>query len=251
MSFADVWNGENSLNPERIGMLITCEHGGNEIPEEYRELFAGHGDLLNSHRGYDIGALPLARYLAQELGVPLLFSENSRLLVDLNRSLHHRNLFSELTSRLDEATRRTIMHSYYQPYRSEVEQWVRQSVDGGKRVIHLSIHSFTPVLNGQERRADIGLLYDPRRSWEKTMSSRMLEFLKDLSLPGFIYRRNYPYRGTADGMTSSLRRLWPDLRYAGIEIEVNQKLCSDNSSFQRNVCHPMITALQRILGEGR
>ena len=31
----------------------------------------------------------------------------------------------------------------------------------GRRVIHISSHSFTPELNGKVRRADVGLLYDP------------------------------------------------------------------------------------------
>ena len=41
--------------------LITCEHGGNRIPPRYRDLFAGCEALLQSHRGYDPGALTLAR----------------------------------------------------------------------------------------------------------------------------------------------------------------------------------------------
>ena len=36
-------------------------------------------------------------------------------------------------------------------------------------------------------------------------------------------RRNYPYRGDADGLTTTLRRRFPWQRYLGIEIEVNQK----------------------------
>jgi hypothetical protein len=34
-------------------------------------------------------------------------------------------------------------------------------------------------------------------------------------------RRNYPYRGAADGLTTSLRRKLNTPRYLGIEIEVN------------------------------
>ena len=36
-------------------------------------------------------------------------------------------------------------------------------------------------------------------------------------------RRNYPYRGYADGLTTHLRRRHRGRCYLGIEIEVNQK----------------------------
>ena len=47
-------------------LLVTCEHGGNRVPKEYRRLFAGWEPVLASHRGYDPGALTLARELADE-----------------------------------------------------------------------------------------------------------------------------------------------------------------------------------------
>ena len=46
--------------PERPALLLTCEHGGNRIPPRYRTLFQGHRRLLESHRGYDRGALAVA-----------------------------------------------------------------------------------------------------------------------------------------------------------------------------------------------
>ena len=39
-------------------IVLTCEHGGNDIPETYKKLFP-NDDLLKTHRGYDIGALDL------------------------------------------------------------------------------------------------------------------------------------------------------------------------------------------------
>ena len=46
-------------------LLITCEHGGNRVPHAYRNLFASASRLLQSHRGYDAGALALAREIAR------------------------------------------------------------------------------------------------------------------------------------------------------------------------------------------
>jgi hypothetical protein len=39
-----------------------------------------------------------------------------------------------------------------------------------------------------------------------------------------IVRRNYPYRGNADGLTTALRRVHGADRYVGIEVELNQRL---------------------------
>ena len=38
-------------------------------------------------------------------------------------------------------------------------------------------------------------------------------------------RRNYPYAGKGDGLTSYLRRRFPPGAYVGIELEVNQRHC--------------------------
>lgn len=35
-------------------------------------------------------------------------------------------------------------------------------------------------------------------------------------------RRNYPYQGKDDGLTSAMRRCFPPDQYVGIEIELNQ-----------------------------
>ena len=66
-------------------VVISCEHGGSRIPGRYRHLFAGRAALLESHRGWDPGALVMARALSRGLRAPLFASTTSRLLVDLNR----------------------------------------------------------------------------------------------------------------------------------------------------------------------
>ena len=42
--------------------------------------------------------------------------------------------------------------------------------------------------------------------------------------PEFRVRRNYPYAGKGDGLTSHLRRQFPPRAYVGIELEVNQAI---------------------------
>ncbi|MEO8566574.1 MAG: N-formylglutamate amidohydrolase [Betaproteobacteria bacterium] len=201
--------------------LVSCEHGGNRIPAPYRSLFRGCEALLDSHRGYDCGALVMARALARAFRAPLVTSTISRLLIDLNRSIGHPRVFSAATRGAPASLRARIAEQYYWPYRLQVERVVRQSVSRGRRVIHISSHSFTPVLDGKVRSADVGLLYHPGRRGEAEVCARWKSSLEERS-PQLRVRRNYPYAGKSDGLTSYLRQRFAPVAYVGIELEINQ-----------------------------
>jgi predicted N-formylglutamate amidohydrolase len=211
--------GKGSL---RDAWLVTCEHGGNEVPAAWAGLFKGHEALLQTHRGWDPGALELARDMAGALGAPLFAATTTRLLIDLNRSIGHRQLHSEATRGLPAAARREIAAQHYRPHRDKVEAEVARLIGQGLRVVHIASHSFTPELHGTVRNADIGWLYDPRRPAERDLCLHWMAALKRLR-PDLRLRRNYPYQGKGDGLTTLLRkRHGPDL-YVGMELEVNQR----------------------------
>ncbi|MFY9241889.1 MAG: N-formylglutamate amidohydrolase [Polaribacter sp.] len=207
-------------------LILTCEHGGNEIPKKYGSYFKSHQVVLDTHRGFDLGALDVFNYLK-----PLANFEHSstisRLLIELNRSLHHPNLFSEFTKKLSLSEKNELISTHYLPYRNTVENEIRKYINQNELVIHLSIHSFTPILNNVERNCDIGLLYDSRLPQEKQIAT----VLKDDILSknnDLIVRYNYPYLGKADGFTSYLRTKFAE-NYVGIEVEINQKYAEKNS----------------------
>jgi predicted N-formylglutamate amidohydrolase len=203
--------------------IITCEHGGNRIPAPYRGLFRGQRALLDSHLGYDPGSLVMAKALASAWRAPLVASMTSRLLIDLNRSIGHPQLFSAATRGVPSETRAQIVDEHYRPYRVQVERLVRRAVARGHRVIHISSHSFTAELDGRVRGADVGLLYDPGRRGETEVCARWKESLA-ASAPNLRVRRNYPYAGKGDGLTSHLRLRFAQSDYIGIELEVNQSI---------------------------
>jgi predicted N-formylglutamate amidohydrolase len=202
--------------------IITCEHGGNRIPSRYREFFRGHEDLLRSHRGYDSGALRVAREMAAALQAPLLAATVSRLLIDLNRSLGHPKAFSEVTRPLPPDIREEIITRYYLPFRIKAETMIAQAVERGAQVVHVSCHTFTPEMDGKVRNADVGLLYDPARPEEAALCRRWQDMLHshDAALKT---RMNYPYLGVSDGFTVYLRRRFPGEQYVGLELEMNQR----------------------------
>jgi predicted N-formylglutamate amidohydrolase len=231
---------------KRDHFLITCEHGGNRIPPRYRYLFAGFEALLQTHRGYDAGALALAKEMARVLAAPLFASTTSRLLVDLNRSIGHPHLYSEVTRGAPAGVRGEILESYYLLHRNKVEADIAKAVVRGSRVIHVASHSFTPALGGTVRNADIGLLYDPARSGEAELCRRWQAQLRALA-PVLKVRRNYPYAGKSDGLTAYLRRRFPAEVYIGIELEINQKHFFNGGRNWRNVRGWVIEALRRAV----
>ena len=227
-------------------VVITCEHGGNRIPAEYARCFRGWRRILDTHRGYDPGALTVARELRRALDAPLVSSTVSRLLIDLNRSLSNRNVWSDATRELPVPVRERIVRRYYLPYRRRVAAIVAGAIESGRRVLHLSSHSFTPILDGIVRVADVGLLYDPARPGEAAFAARWKSALT-AAAPNVRIRRNYPYAGRNDGLTSSLRRRFSAERYVGIEIELNQALALSDPRQWRQVRATLIATVQTAM----
>jgi predicted N-formylglutamate amidohydrolase len=202
-----------------MNLIITCEHAGNQVPDCYQHIFSNIKDILESHRGYDPGALEIARYLATECNAPLFICETTRLLIEPNRSIDSHELYSTYSRILFETDHEAIIKQYYYPHRNGVEEVISKV---SKPVLHLSIHSFTPVLNGEVRTVDLGILYDPVRKSETEFCSYLMDGLEQ-NLPYLNIEFNAPYKGTDDGFTTYLRKNFSDRDYLGIEIEVNQK----------------------------
>jgi predicted N-formylglutamate amidohydrolase len=227
-------------------LVLSCEHGGNRVPARYAPLFRGAGRALATHRGWDAGALPVARRMARRLRVPLHASMVSRLVVDLNRSLHRRDLFSEFTRPLAPAERQAVLARYYYPYRDRLEGEIRGQVERGRRVLHVPVHTFAPVLRGDRRRCDLGILYEPGRAWERRLALRLKELLSETA-PALRVRRNYPYRGTHDGFSTLLRRRFGKLDYACLELEISQRLAREPAALRR-LSDSLTRALGRLRG---
>jgi predicted N-formylglutamate amidohydrolase len=185
-------------------------------------LFAGAADVLATHRGLDLGAADVARAFGRRLGVKAFTAMVTRLVVDLNRSPRNRTVFSQYTRSLPAEQREAVMTKYYWPYRNAVEGAVARAAAAGERVLHVSAHSFTPVLRGEVRNCDVGFLYDPRQRDEVRFVEAWYAALA-AAAPVLVLRRNYPYSGVSDALVTHLRRRYGARGYTGIELEVNQK----------------------------
>jgi len=222
--------------------IISCEHASKRVPPRYAHIFAGKDKVLSSHQAYDAGAADLARRLGRNCRAAVHLGSISRLLIDLNRSpTNRKSLYTMHSRKLEPKERELLLQKYYQPYRKKVEWEIGRTIRRGKPLLHISLHSFSPVKSGKVRKADIGLLYDPARRIEKDICRFLVGLLKEQAV-SLRVRRNYPYLGKTDGFTSFLRKKHPAEMYAGIEIEINQALLSSESKEKK--------AAENILAEG-
>ena len=213
-------------------LILTCEHASNKLPAAFKK--AVPAKVLKTHRAYDIGAVQVFRKLVK-FAKPEFYCEGkfSRLFVDLNRTITNKSAFSDCYEALEARDKaaaekaKAQATAYWTEYRTAIEKFVESALKPKTQsaknatIVHLGIHSFTPVLNGKVRNADIGILYDPSRPQERAYAQVIKSEIKRL-YPTMKVRFNYPYKGSSDGLTTTLRKKFGP-RYVGIEIEINQK----------------------------
>jgi len=227
------------------GVVLTCEHAGNRVPPDYRFLFEGKSSVLLTHRGFDIGVFQIARRIANILQQKLFACQTSRLLIEVNRSIRHPDLFSEFSRVLPDSEKDLLVQSVYDRYRKSVIRHIEELIWKDRNVLHLSLHSFAPLLQGKRRNADIGILYDPAYVAEKAFSTDFQKILR--STTGLRIRRNYPYLGSADGFTTTLRRNFAPTCYRGIEIEFNQELLAKKGTQAYRLAEGFCRSLEQAL----
>ncbi len=226
-------------------LLLSCEHAGNEVPDRLQACFKGHEAVLQTHRGFDIGAYGLFRQL-----LPLADHQAhcllSRLVVEMNRSEGNPELFSPYTAQLPEAVKAELILQH-RSYWSGFSAYIEGELAKGRNVVHVGVHSFTPLLHGRERTMDIGLLFDPARENETIFCTAWQAEIQRRE-PALRVALNEPYRGTDDGLTTALRTRYAQ-GYAGIELEVNQRFAMGDGMDHR-VGTVVLESLRTVLRKG-
>ena len=144
---------------------VTSDHAANTVPD-----FVNGGDLgigrahMDRHIAYDIGAMGVARRLGELLDGPVIGSNFSRLVIDPNRGLDDPTLLMKLydgtiipaNRYAGAAELKERLDNCYHPYHRALDALMTRCADP----VLLSIHSFTPQLQGRPKRPwEIGVLY--------------------------------------------------------------------------------------------
>ncbi|MCU0837052.1 MAG: N-formylglutamate amidohydrolase [Chromatiaceae bacterium] len=149
--------------------VLVCDHASNRIPQRLGSLGLDAPQLAE-HIAWDPGAAEVARRLAAELDAPLVLSGYSRLVIDCNRPLSHPGSIAEESAGvaipgnrgLSPEERGLRVETLFRPYHNAIARLLDRRV--GRPTLLLSVHSFTPVLNGRARPWHVGVSHgrDPR-----------------------------------------------------------------------------------------
>jgi predicted N-formylglutamate amidohydrolase len=211
----------------RGGVLLLCEHASAHIPEAFDGLGLSAADRLR-HIAWDIGALALARGLADALDAPLVHATYSRLLLDLNRppdaadSIVERSEGTDIPGNLglDASHRHARRRRIYDPFHAAVSDVLDARHAAGLATVVVSIHSFTPRYHGQAR------------PWHAGVIARGERRLGDALLAGLradarsCIGDNEPYAPVA-GVFHSIEQHAEARGLDGAMIEVRQDLLGD------------------------
>jgi len=200
-------------------VLLICDHASRRVP-----VALGNMGLdpvaLRCHLALDIGVGNLTRLLAGKLSMTSVLCQYSRLVVDCNRQLMDPGAFLEFgdgivipgNRNLNAAAKKARADDMYWPYHAAITAQVERLQALGRPPIFVSLHSFTPVLNGESRRWEMGVLWDADRVTAEI-------FLHDLREAGFVVGDNEPYSGKApQDFTIDYHAESIGLPHVGIEI---------------------------------
>jgi predicted N-formylglutamate amidohydrolase len=173
-------------------LLLTCEHASNRVPAAI-PLGIASADLA-SHIGYDIGAAAVTRRLSALLDAPAILSGYSRLVIDCNRPAGSAEsipaavagIAIPANAHVSPADRIAREASFLRPFHDEISAMLARR-DPDARHLLLSIHSFTPRLDGALRPWDVGVLQ--RRS--PAIGTAMVD---GFARAGMISIANQPYQ---------------------------------------------------------
>jgi predicted N-formylglutamate amidohydrolase len=204
---------------DRPRLVLTCEHASPSVPAEYADLGLTREQLAD-HIGWDIGAAAVTVELNRQLGAPAVLSAASRLLVDCNRDLDDTDLIPAAShghhipgnASIGAAERVRRLAGFYDPYHAAIDA----ELSGRPDVLLLSVHSFTPELNGRARPFDVGVLFDGFDDLAHTLA-------RSIDASGFAVRMNEPY-SALDGLIFSARSHGRRHGVRYLELEINNRL---------------------------
>ena len=229
----------------RSVVVLVCEHASRFIPDRFHGLGLPD-DQLESHVVWDPGALDVALRMSRQLGARLVAGGVSRLVYDCNRppdapdAIPARSEVVDVPGNagLDAAARSDRIATVYEPFRSALSDAIAATT----APVIVTIHSFTPVYNGQHRAVEIGILHDT----DTRLADHMLEIAPQHTQ--MRTERNQPY-GPDDGVTHTLREHAIPAGHLNVMIEIRNDLIATPDQQDRvaaTLVHWLVAALENL-----
>ena len=194
------------------------------MPPRYRPTFRGLQRDLQTHLGYDFGALRMARDLAAAFKAPLVASTVTRLVVDLNRSIGHPRLYGTPVARPAAPRTRRILVEHYLPYRDRRRTADRRERSLADDACFMSpLTASLPALNGKRSARPMSVSCTIPRAPARSASPPPGRPPSTHASPGSAFAATIRTRARRR-FHAVLRTRFRPRAYVGIEIEVNQAI---------------------------
>ncbi len=230
-------------------VLLVCDHASCRFPQALGDMgldpFA-----RRCHLAIDIGAGKLTETIAKSLGVTAVIAQYSRLVVDCNRQLMDPGAFLEYgdgilvpgNRNLTQAEKDARANAIYWPYHNAIDEQIKRLEALGPAPAFISVHSFTPVLNGIARDVQMGVL------WDK--DDRLSDiFIEEFRNAGFLTGDNEPYSGRAP-QDFTIDHHAEEIGLPHVGIEVRQDLIDDIAGVDEiaPIMHDIVASIPERIG---
>ena len=223
----------NGIEITRSPFLLIGDHAGRAIPEALGDMGLREEDR-GRHIALDLGARELGLVLGERLQAPFLAQHFSRLVCDCNRhpdapdwaAAKSDGTKVPANADLSDEARQKRFDEIFEPYHQAIEQALEARHFYGASTALISLHSFTPSMNGEDRPWEIGILHDGRND---ALALKVLEKLRGVD--GLTVGDNEPYEMDETDYTVPRHAYPRELPY--VEIEVRQDCLADEEGVRR------------------
>lgn len=148
----------------RNSLILIADHASNRVPRCLHQLGLSE-EVLASHIAWDAGTANVARRLSALLDAPLLLSNYSRLVIDCNRDARSEQAILQSSDgvlvpgnmELSADHIASRIRTLFAPYHDALESLLEARREEDTAI--LSVHSFSPRLQGEDRPWSIGVCY--------------------------------------------------------------------------------------------
>lgn len=224
-------------------LLLLGDHAGRAIPERLGRLGLPKA-ALDRHIAWDIGVGGLGVLLAEALRTTFIAQAYSRLVIDCNRRPGSEGSVAEVSdgisipgnTGLSPGDLKARHDEIYRPYHAAVARTLDARAE--RPTILVSLHSFTPSMQGRDRPWTYGVLHRDDSAFSQAVLALMQAEIGDLA------GDNQPYRMDEVDNTIPLHADSRGLDY--LELEVRQDLL-ETPAGQRAAADWLTRILQRAL----
>lgn len=214
-------------------LVLFCDHAGRAFPRKLGTLGLTPAQL-EQHIAWDIGIANVAAILSRNLDAPCAFASYSRLVIDCNRRLDDPSSIAQESDRigvpgnrgLDTQARAQRAEEIFRPYHIAVDKIIQGKIASGQLPAILSLHSFTPTMNGFDRPWHFGVLWNRDARLPVPLMARLAQ------LPNVVVGDNEPYSGRDEHGFSIIAHA-EEQRLPHALIEIRQDLIGDDAGVKR------------------